>query len=255
MDVGGAAACQFDLDMANDTTGAEQYNCGMLNSNSQHWMDGALAGKSVGLKYSGGSDLGGCAPAKRSTTISVICDPCNMHNISFVSEPEKCQYHVNITSIAGCATNKPQPKGSCPHICDPNTMQCKSVPSGTPGANATLGQCTATCKKPPPPPPPPPPPTPLYSEPCIRVANTIPTAHNVDIKIDQPSSGRSYTWKNNAFGVFTNWTSHFLTGTGTISLIDSSSGATLLSIADAPLTPGPLVVVAKCPTGLEILRG
>eukprot|EP01051_Picozoa_sp_SAG22_P001040 SAG22_NODE_36_length_27184_cov_65.870076_7_plen_177_part_00 len=99
-------------------------------------------------------------------------------------------------------------------------------------------------------PPPPPPPTPLYAEPCIRVANTIPTMNNVDIQIVQTlpaGTGRTWIWKNIGFGQFSNWTAHFLSGQGTVNVIDSASQKTLLSIPEAPLTPGPLVVLVKCP--------
>ena len=74
--------------------------------------------------------------------------------------------------------------------------------------------------------------------------------NNVDIQIVQTlpaETGRSWTWNNIGFGQFSNWTAHFLSGQGTVNLIDSASGKTLLSIPEAPLTPGPLVVAAKCP--------
>ena len=80
------------------------------------------------------------------------------------------------------------------------------------------------------------------------VANTIPTMNNVDINIVQTlpaGTGRTWTWKNIAFGQFSNWTAHFLSGQGTVNIIDSSTQKTLLSIPQAPLTPGPLVIVAK----------
>ena len=69
----------------------------------------------------------------------------------------------------------------------------------------------------------------------------------MDIQIVQASSGRSYTWSNYGFGQFSDWTSKFLTGEGTINVLDSASGKLLLSIPGAPLTPGPLVVAIKCP--------
>ena len=205
----------------------------------------------MSLTYSGGSIRGGCDPTKRSTRIDVHCDPCNKANISHVSEPHKCSYRTNITSIAGCATNKPPPAGNCPHLCDTATEQCKPVKAGTPGANKTLHACAATCKKPPPPPPP----APLFSAPCIRVINTIPTANKVDIQIVQPSNGRKYTWKGYGFGEYSNWTSKFDTGSGTINVIDSATQKTLLSLPGAPLTPGPLVVAVKCPANAGKVSG
>eukprot|EP01051_Picozoa_sp_SAG22_P011225 SAG22_NODE_1062_length_5759_cov_11.271025_2_plen_131_part_00 len=130
---------------------------------------------------------------------------------------------MNITSIAGCPTNRPLPAGSCPHLCDRLSQTCQKVPHGTAGANKTLGDCAKTCKKvssrrttgtvsptclvllssataltggggrclqqPPSPPP-----TPLYAEPCIRVANTIPTMNNVDIQIVQTLPAGTGEW-------------------------------------------------------------
>lgn len=126
----------------------------MLKSGEQLWSDGPVAGMGVQLKYEGGSMRGGCAPENRSTTIvgsffarisrsfpsgcllkfaslcgPVECDPCKLKNITKVEEPTKCQYKLTIASIAGCATNKPPPAASCPHICDLSTMTCKAVSS------------------------------------------------------------------------------------------------------------------------------
>ena len=248
IDIGGEAVCQYDPVLKK---GAVEYNAGVLDRFHQHWADGPAPGQGVALSYDGGSSRGGCEPLKRSTEIVVTCDPCNQANISFVSEPSKCHYRVNITSIAGCPTNKPPPAGNCPHICDKSTLQCRPVAVGTPGANATLHDCAASCKKPPPPPPP----APLFSAPCIRVINTIPTEHKVDIRITQPSNGRTYTWKGYGFGEYSNWTSKFDTGSGTIDVIDSDTQKTLLSLPGAPLTPGPLVVAAKCPASAGPTQG
>lgn len=248
IDIGGEAVCQYDPDIK---SGAVEYNSGLLDSHDQHWADGAEPGMGVSLQYTGGSTRGGCDPIERSTDIVVHCDPCNQANISFVDEPSKCHYRVNITSIAGCPTNKPPPAAHCPHLCDRSTLQCRPVPSGTPGANATLHDCAASCKKPPPPPPP----APLFSAPCIRVINTIPTANKVDIEIVQPSNGRKYTWKNYGFGEYSNWTSKFDTGSGTINIIESSTQKVLLSLPGAPLTPGPLVVAVKCPAAAGKVAG
>jgi hypothetical protein len=132
-----------------------QYNLGMLKSGEQRWSDGPTPGKSVQLTYEGGSMRGGCEDVNRSTTIVVTCDPCSAHNISNVKEISKCHYQVTVNSVAGCATNRPPPSASCPHVCDHTTFQCKPAAAGTPGANATLGDCTKSCKKAPPPPPPP----------------------------------------------------------------------------------------------------
>jgi hypothetical protein len=129
----------------------------------------------------------------------VTCDPCNTHNISKVSEPTKCHYRVEISSFAGCATNRPPPSGSCPHLCDRSTFTCKSVPAGTPGANATLGQCSKDCNKAPPPPPPPP----LSKNPCIRFGHTVPVANHVDVEISQVGPPAiNHTWSNFKFGDF-----------------------------------------------------
>ena len=97
IDIGGEAVCQYDPDDA-----THEYNSGMLDSKDQVWADGSEAGMGVTLKYTAGSTRGGCSPIKRSTDIIVHCDPCNQANISFVDEPSKCHYRVNITSIAGC---------------------------------------------------------------------------------------------------------------------------------------------------------
>lgn len=101
-----------------------QYNCGLLKKGEQKWGDGPEPGLGVTLTYEGGSDRGGCEPSKRSTEIVVKCDPCSLHNISKVEEPKKCQYRVTVNSVAGCATNKPPPAASCPHLCDKTTFQC-----------------------------------------------------------------------------------------------------------------------------------
>lgn len=135
IDIGGEAVCQYDPDIK---SGAVEYNSGLLDSREQHWADGSEPGMGVALQYTGGSTRGGCDPIKRSTDIIVHCDPCNQANISFVDEPSKCHYRVNITSIAGCPTNKPPPAGNCPHLCDQSTLQCRPVAAGTPGANGTL---------------------------------------------------------------------------------------------------------------------
>lgn len=250
MDIGGEAVCQFD-GTPNDGKRDVLYNCGMEDKDDQSWTDGPEAGKSVELSYGGGSGRGGCGDVKRKTEIIVTCDPCKQSTISFVSEPSKCVYRVNISSYSGCPTNKPPPTANCPHICDEKTHTCKTVAPGTPGANTTLGECAKGCKKPAPKPPPPPPPAPkpLYTAPCIRVTNTIPTSHKVDIQIVQKASGLSFTWPGYGFGEFSNWTSHFKTGTGTVNVIDSKTQKLLLSIPNAPLTPGPLVVAVKCSDG------
>ena len=57
----------------------------------------------------------------------MTCDPCSTHNISKVTEPETCHYRVEISSYAGCATNKPPPSASCPHVCD--RVNVPTVPS------------------------------------------------------------------------------------------------------------------------------
>lgn len=156
VDAGGEAVCQYDGDPTPPASKQViQYNLGMLKSGEQRWSDGPTPGKSVQLTYEGGSMRGGCEDVNRSTTIVVTCDPCSAHNISNVKEISKCHYQVTVNSVAGCATNRPPPSASCPHVCDHTTFQCKPAAAGTPGANATLGDCTKSCKKAPPPPPPP----------------------------------------------------------------------------------------------------
>jgi len=242
MDMAGAAVCQFDPAIHE---GKVEYNMGMLDSQNQKWSDGSEPGKGVVLSYTGGSMRGGCRQP-RSTELLIHCDACNAANISVVDEPTSCHYRINITSIAGCPTNKlALYSGDCQHLCDPSALQCKKVPPGTPGANATLHDCAKTCVATPTPAPTPAPP--LYSAPWIRVLNSIPSPHAVDVEIVQGSSNRSYTWKGYGFGDYSSWTSKFEAGKGTINIIDSKSGKTLLSIPDAPLTPGPLVVAVKCP--------
>ena len=76
------------------------------------------------------------------------------------------------------------------------------------------------------------------------MTNTIPTAKKVDITIEQTTTTKgktSYTWHNLKFGDFSDWTSHFEDGTGTVVIVDSTTKETLLTVPDAPLTPGPLV--------------
>ncbi len=173
VDVGGEAVCQFDQINANSNQPIVQYNCGMRTPGEQQWSDGQTAGRGVTVKYSGGSARGGCpmiggwgsdTPREnRSTTILVKCDPCMLDNITTVVETSKCHYNLTISSIAGCATNKPLPEATCPHICDRTTMTCKVVPTGTVGANTTMSDCMKTCAKVPPAPPPP-----ISSNPCIR---------------------------------------------------------------------------------------
>ena len=55
------------------------------------------------------------------------------------------------------------PPTHLPFICNNQTHQCQTAPSGTPGSQPTQQQCAATCIKPPAPPPPP-----LTENPCIR---------------------------------------------------------------------------------------
>eukprot|EP01062_Namystynia_karyoxenos_P016603 TRINITY_DN1606_c0_g1_i6.p1 TRINITY_DN1606_c0_g1~~TRINITY_DN1606_c0_g1_i6.p1 ORF type:complete len:560 (+),score=155.88 TRINITY_DN1606_c0_g1_i6:101-1780(+) len=258
IDQGGEGVCQYDPALKPPV--AVEYNCG--TAASKKFVDGPVQGRSVALQFTGGSSRGGCGETKRRTTVVVKCDPCSFANISVVTEPDLCHYQTEITSTAGCPTNRPLPSATCPHLCDTTARQCKKVPAGTPGANSTLGECLKTCVPPTPKPTPPPTPAPtpaptpsppLFSVPCIRVGHVIPVAELLDIEIVQ--GNRSYSWTNYGFGDFSNWTSHFEVGTGTVNLFDSKTGKKLLSVKNIPLTPGPLVVVAKCPPAYTPLSG
>eukprot|EP01043_Picozoa_sp_COSAG02_P052918 COSAG02_NODE_5774_length_4048_cov_1.961509_3_plen_243_part_00 len=202
VDLANAAVCQLasaDKDPDQQNKHEVLFNLGLLKPGLQKWGDGEVPGKGVTLTYEGGSSRGGCGNIesdRRSTEIVVTCDPCNSHNISKVTEPSKCHYRVEISSYAGCATNRQPPSASCPHICDQSTLTCKSVPAGTPDANATLGDCTKTCTKVPPPPPPPP----LSKNPCIRFGHAVPVAHHVDVQITQVGPPAiNHTWTNFKF--------------------------------------------------------
>lgn len=166
IDQGNEAVCQYDgkkSAVSDPDKAIVQYNLGLLKSGEQKWADGPTPGGSVTITYEGGSTRGGCGEENhRQTEILVECDPCKMHNITKVVEPAKCHYQLTVSSIAGCPTNKPLPAGTCPHICDKTTYQCKPAPPGAAGANATLADCSKTCKKVTPPPPPP-----LSKNPCV----------------------------------------------------------------------------------------
>eukprot|EP01048_Picozoa_sp_COSAG05_P000124 COSAG05_NODE_3_length_51333_cov_129.132080_24_plen_626_part_00 len=246
IDLGGEATCQFDIDQANNNH--ILYNAGLLSTGMQKWGDGPSPGRSVTLTYEDGSSRGGCGNDqrnRRSTELVVTCDPCSTHNISKVTEPETCHYRVEISSYAGCATNKPPPSASCPHVCDRSTFTCKPVSAGTPGANATLGDCTKACHRAPPPPPPPP----LSKNPCIRFGHTIPVPNHVDVEITQAGPPAiNHTWTNFKFSDFSDWVNVFKPGTGTITIwenVGGKRGAQVYQLEHIPLTPGPLVVVIK----------
>ena len=122
-------------------------------------------------------------------------------------------------------------------------MTCKAVAAGTPGANATLGDCTKTCTKAPPPPPPPP----LSKNPCIRFGHTIPVSHHVDVEIaqDPPGPPITHTWTNFKFADFSDWVNVFKPGIGTITVWENTGGTRgpqLYQLEGIPLTPGPLVI-------------
>lgn len=93
----------------------------------------------------------------------------------------------------------------------------------------------------------PPPPTPTQNPtlPFIRFGHTIPDAHHLDAVIVQ--GDRNYTWTNYAFGQFSGWVRQFVEGQGNILLYDNINGTRgkLWLNLSIPLTPGPLVVVAK----------
>ena len=67
-------------------------------------------------------------------TFQIACLPNSLHGTGIdcdsltsrlqVEEPEKCKYRVTVNSVAGCATNKPPPAASCPHLCDTSTFTC-----------------------------------------------------------------------------------------------------------------------------------
>eukprot|EP01052_Picozoa_sp_SAG31_P044413 SAG31_NODE_7731_length_1607_cov_1.060345_2_plen_202_part_01 len=122
---------------------------------------------------------------------------------------------------------------------------CKACKPCPPVYNASFSpgpNCTTKCRKPPLPPPPPPPPPPPGGTPCIRFGNAVAASNAIDAEISQGAI--SHTWSGYRFSEFSDWVSVFKGGTGTITLKDHASGATLLS-AKIPLTPGPLVVVVK----------
>eukprot|EP01062_Namystynia_karyoxenos_P005974 TRINITY_DN1207_c0_g1_i1.p1 TRINITY_DN1207_c0_g1~~TRINITY_DN1207_c0_g1_i1.p1 ORF type:complete len:552 (+),score=195.16 TRINITY_DN1207_c0_g1_i1:80-1657(+) len=104
-------------------------------------------------------------------------------------------------------------------------------------------------------PPPPTPAPPLATTPCIRFGNTVPVNHNVDVEITQTSpKSHTHSWTNVKFGEFSKWVSAFDVGTGTITVwenVGGTRGQKLLTVPDLPLTPGPLVVVLKCPEPTE----
>eukprot|EP01060_Flectonema_neradi_P014152 TRINITY_DN20868_c0_g1_i1.p1 TRINITY_DN20868_c0_g1~~TRINITY_DN20868_c0_g1_i1.p1 ORF type:complete len:501 (+),score=113.78 TRINITY_DN20868_c0_g1_i1:55-1503(+) len=229
----------------------------------------------VRIKYGTGACGDGCPGCKTSEAI-VKCDPCNKGNILTFTENPICHYTFNIASVAGCPTDVPPPTGNCPHACV--NGQCEVVPAGSPGSYPTLLACLQHCgltpsptpkptptptpkptpvptpkptPKPTPEPTPVPTPPPLYSAPCIKFANVAPVAHNVDLEIIQTTGEhpRNYTWSNYGFGNFSKWTGIFETGSGTAVLYENNNGirTKLLTVENVPLTPGPLVVVFKCP--------
>jgi hypothetical protein len=82
---------------------------------------------------------------------------------------------------------------------------------------------------------------PPNDKPYIRFGHTIPSANKVDATIKQGNN--SYTWKNFAFGQFSNWVEIFHNGDGEITITEV--GGSKLVTKTIPLTPGPLVVVIK----------
>ena len=131
LDKPGAAVCVYDpavdvhpYDSAKpgadpNIPNCGQYNAGLLKPENVKWSDGPEAGMGVQLTYTGGSSREGCdqgqppsGAQQRTTTVIVHCDPCDEANIADAFNPGICKYVVNITSIAGCPTNKPPPKVS-----------------------------------------------------------------------------------------------------------------------------------------------
>lgn len=229
--------CQHD---PCDTIHTNPYNTGSFHD--QSWADGPTAHQSVTLVYGSGEaracpcktdhEPHGCPPVGRRSEVTVHCDACLPTKYAQMSLEEPsgadCVYKVNIYAREGCPTNIPMPP--CEH---PTPAPTQPAPTPAPMTPA------------------PTPAPPLATTPCIRFAHTIPVPHHVDVEVSQTDPNpHTHTWENYEYAQFSDWVSSFEVGTGAVKVwesVNGTRGALLLTVADIPLTPGPLVVALKCP--------